>query len=130
MAGNLPHGWAWVPRQYSTGGKTRLGRITKRGDGYLRTLLMLGARAVLQDGDAPNGSLVAMGTGSAGTTRLSPSDHRGGGEECPHHLGVAGAQRRIQGDGVAKVRHRIFISMAASECENAEQVRPASGHPD
>jgi transposase len=42
---------AWlglVPRQYSTGGKSRLGRITKRGDAYLRTLLMLGARAVLQ----------------------------------------------------------------------------------
>ena len=42
---------AWlglVPRQYSTGGKMRLGPITKRGDGYLRTLLMLGARAVLQ----------------------------------------------------------------------------------
>jgi transposase len=43
---------AWlglVPRQHSTGGKTRLGRITKRGDAYLRTLLMLGARAVLQN---------------------------------------------------------------------------------
>ncbi len=42
---------AWpglVPRQYSTGGKPRLGRNTKRGDAYLRTLLMLGARAVLQ----------------------------------------------------------------------------------
>jgi transposase len=42
---------AWlglVPRQHSTGGKTRLGRITKRGDAYLRTRLMLGARAVLQ----------------------------------------------------------------------------------
>jgi transposase len=42
---------AWlglVPRQHSTGGKRRLGRITKRGDGYLRTLLMLGARALLQ----------------------------------------------------------------------------------
>jgi transposase len=42
---------AWlglVPRQYSTGGKTKLGRITKRGDAYVRTLLMLGARAVLQ----------------------------------------------------------------------------------
>ena len=42
---------AWlglVPRQYSSGGKTKLGRITKRGDAYLRTLLMLGARAVLQ----------------------------------------------------------------------------------
>ena len=46
---------AWlglVPRQYSTGGKVRLGRITKRGDPYLRTLLMLGARAVLQSAAA------------------------------------------------------------------------------
>ncbi|WP_207063889.1 IS110 family transposase, partial [Motiliproteus sp. SC1-56] len=41
---------AWlglVPRQYSTGGKPRLGRITKRGDTYLRTLLVHGTRAVL-----------------------------------------------------------------------------------
>ena len=41
---------AWlglVPRQYSSGGKQRLGRITKAGDPYLRTLLILGARAVL-----------------------------------------------------------------------------------
>jgi transposase len=43
---------AWlglVPRQYSTGGKTRLGHITRRGDPYLRTLLILGARSVLQN---------------------------------------------------------------------------------
>src|SRR6516225_3654451 len=42
---------AWlglVPCQYSTGGKTRLGHITKRGDPYLRTLLVMGARSVLQ----------------------------------------------------------------------------------
>jgi transposase len=42
---------AWlglVPRQYSTGGKTRLGHITRRGDPYLCTLLIMGARAVLQ----------------------------------------------------------------------------------
>jgi hypothetical protein len=41
---------AWlglVPRQNSTGGKTRLGRISKRGDGYLRRLLVNGAHAVL-----------------------------------------------------------------------------------
>jgi transposase len=41
---------AWlglVPGQYSSGGKYRLGRITKAGDSYLRTLLILGARAVL-----------------------------------------------------------------------------------
>ncbi|PSU25161.1 IS110 family transposase, partial [Photobacterium lutimaris] len=41
---------AWlglVPSQYSTGGKPRLGRITKKGDKYLRTLLVHGARAVI-----------------------------------------------------------------------------------
>jgi transposase len=41
---------AWlglVPGQYSSGGKTRLGRITKAGDAYLRSLLVLGGRAVL-----------------------------------------------------------------------------------
>jgi transposase len=41
---------AWlglVPGQYSSGGKTRLGRITKAGDAYLRSLLVMGARAVL-----------------------------------------------------------------------------------
>lgn len=41
---------AWLgltPRQYTTGGKIRLGRITKKGDVYLRTLLIHGTRAVL-----------------------------------------------------------------------------------
>ena len=41
---------AWlglVPRQDSTGGKERLLGISKRGDTYLRTLLIHGARAVL-----------------------------------------------------------------------------------
>lgn len=41
---------AWiglVPGQYSSGGKARLGRITKAGDAYLRSLLVMGARAVL-----------------------------------------------------------------------------------
>lgn len=42
---------AWiglVPGQYSTGGKARLGHISKRGDAYLRNLLVQGARSVLQ----------------------------------------------------------------------------------
>lgn len=37
-----------VPRQFSTGGKTRLGSITKRGDRYLRQLLVHGARSVIR----------------------------------------------------------------------------------
>jgi len=36
-----------VPRQSSTGGKDRLLGISKRGDGYLRQLLIHGARAVI-----------------------------------------------------------------------------------
>lgn len=42
---------AWlglVPREHSSGHQRRLGRITKRGDGYLRTLLIHGGRAVLR----------------------------------------------------------------------------------
>ena len=38
----------WLtPGQYSSGGTARLGRITKAGDSYLRSLLVMGARAVL-----------------------------------------------------------------------------------
>jgi transposase len=37
-----------VPRQHSSGGKTVLLGISKRGDKYLRTLLIHGARAVLR----------------------------------------------------------------------------------
>jgi transposase len=36
-----------VPRQNSSGGKASLGRITKRGDEYLRTLLIQGAKAAV-----------------------------------------------------------------------------------
>jgi transposase len=42
---------AWlglVPRQHSTGGKNSLGGISKRGDTYLRTLLIHGARSALR----------------------------------------------------------------------------------
>lgn len=44
------HFAAWlglVPKQHSTGGKERLGGISKRGDGYIRKLLIHGARAAV-----------------------------------------------------------------------------------
>jgi transposase len=47
---NGRHLAAWlglVPRQHSTGGKERLLGISKRGDRYLRTLLIHGARATV-----------------------------------------------------------------------------------
>jgi transposase len=45
------HFAAWlglVPQQHGTGGKTHLGRISKRGEPYLRKLLVLGATAVIR----------------------------------------------------------------------------------
>ena len=42
---------AWLgltPRQHSSGGRTRLGRISLRGNVYLRTLLIQGARSTMQ----------------------------------------------------------------------------------
>jgi len=48
---NGRHLAAWlglVPRQHSTGGKPRLLGISKRGDGYIRRMLIHGARAVIR----------------------------------------------------------------------------------
>jgi transposase len=45
------HMSAWlgvVPKQYSTGGRSRLGRISKHGNSYIRSLMVGGARAVVQ----------------------------------------------------------------------------------
>jgi transposase len=57
---------AWVglvPRQHSTGGRTRLGRTSKMGQRDLRRLLIIGAMSVIQAaerrGGAPAGSWLA-----------------------------------------------------------------------
>ena len=63
---------AWlglVPMQHSSGGRSRLGRISCRGDGYLRTLLIQGARSSSQRTKA-----VPWEKGDAGAT-LDPG-HR------------------------------------------------------
>ena len=58
------HFAAWlglVPRQYSTGGKTRLGRITKAGNREIRRLLVLGATSMVYRAPQWN-SVVGMWT--------------------------------------------------------------------
>ena len=44
-----------TPREHSSGSRRRLGRVTKRGDVYLRTLLIHGARAVLRSAKVAHG---------------------------------------------------------------------------
>jgi transposase len=53
---------AWlglVPRQFSTGGKTRLGRITKAGNSEIRRLLVLGATSMVYRADQWNSAVGA-----------------------------------------------------------------------
>lgn len=49
-----------VPRHTGTGGKVSVGRLSKRGDPYLRTLLMHGARAVIHHAKDKNPWLQQM----------------------------------------------------------------------
>jgi transposase len=54
---------AWlglVPRQHTTGGKERLLGISKRGDTYLRKLLVHGARATIPLGGPQDGPTESM----------------------------------------------------------------------
>lgn len=63
-----------VPRQHSTGGKQRMLGITKRGDTYVRTLLIHGARAVLRS--MKKGG-VLLGDGSQAVWLAQLSERRG-----------------------------------------------------
>ena len=86
---------AWLgltPGQYSSGGKPRLERITKAGDPYLRGLLVMGARAVLNAARTKSDSLslwavkvagaaacAAQGLEAGAQLRLPALQQRGGG---------------------------------------------------
>ena len=52
-AGSLPPGSVWCRAHSGTGGRVRMLGISKRGDTYLRTLLIHGARSVLTTSKSP-----------------------------------------------------------------------------
>src|SRR5262245_25363971 len=79
---------AWlglVPRQNSTGGKTRLGRITKRGNRYLCRLLINGASANL----LRELSLARRGPSTHEKARLHHAARRRGGGMAARHASAA-----------------------------------------
>ncbi len=83
---------AWlglVPGQYTSGGKARLGRITKAGDAYLRSLLVLGARAVLNAGQGQDRQPESLGAGGWPSAGLLEGGRGHRGEERAHGLGRA-----------------------------------------
>jgi len=94
---NGRHFSAWlglVPKQHSTGGKTVLLGISKRGNSYLRTLIVHGARAVLRhaNGKTDRFSLWAQ----------SLADRRGHNKAC---VAVANKLARIAWVIMAREEH-------------------------
>jgi len=80
---------AWlglVPKQTGSGGKTRLGGISKRGDTYLRTLLIHGARSVLSHAKEPGAWL----EGLKARRPANEGNSGAGGQDGPNDLGCNG----------------------------------------
>jgi transposase len=85
-----------TPSSHSSGGKARLGAISKRGNKTLRTLLIVGATSVLKL--AKQGMALPRWTGALLARRpfkvvaVAKGQHDG-----PDHLGVASQGRAVQG---------------------------------
>ena len=63
---------AWIgltPRQHSSGGKTKLGGITKRGDTYLRTLLIQGAKSAVMTAHRRQDPISQLGAARCASAR-------------------------------------------------------------
>src|SRR5690348_10896070 len=81
---------AWiglVPKQHTTGGKDRLGSITKQGNRYLRWLLVVGAMAVIR---------YARKHGTRKRPWLGRLMERRPTKDCENALGHHGPERAIQ----------------------------------
>ena len=91
---------AWiglVPKQHSTGGKDRLGSITKQGNRYLRWLLVAGAMAVIRYAQK-HGTLKRPWLGRLMERRPDQGGgRRAGQQDCADGLGHHGPRRAIQG---------------------------------
>ncbi len=77
-----------VPRQSGTGGRIRLGSISKRGDPYLRTLLIHGARSVMYHAKAPT----TVADRDSSTTTGQRCSGRRGPQDGTHGVGDSGSR--------------------------------------
>ena len=98
---------AWlglVPRQKSSGGKEQLFGISKRGDTYLRTLLIHGARSVLFSLKRHNKERCRL-VDACGRTAESEHCCRGAGEQKrAHYLGAASRMDESTRPAMCRVR--------------------------
>ena len=103
-----------VPRHNSTGGKSRLGRISKMGNGYLRKLLVIGATSVLRRAGSDEQSATPWLL-EAGPSRYRRCRQ----QDCTNSMGFAQTNARrftanpllheIAGADVSDVAHRAEV---------------------
>jgi transposase len=82
---------AWiglVPKQFSTGGKARLGHISKQGGPYLRCLLFQGARSVLHTAGAHHDRFSRWVLEPEGSPGLLPNAGGDRQQERSHRVGA------------------------------------------
>ena len=105
---------AWlglVPRQFTTGGKPKLLGISKRGNKYLRKLLIHGARAALPHVAERDTALGRWA--KAARPRPHQCRRRGARQQArPDRLGGAATREKIRRQGIAPWRHRRLIDRA------------------
>jgi transposase len=90
---------AWiglVPKQHSSGGKERLGSISKQGDRYLRSLFVAGALAVIRYAQDPRHRASAMAHGVAGAAADQGRRDSACQQNCADGLGHDGQGRTLQ----------------------------------
>ena len=97
--GNGAQFGAWlglVPRQHSSGGKSNLGSITKRGDAYLRTLLIQGAKSAVMTAHTPHRPDQPLGVGAERALGLAEGCGGAGQQERAHPVGGDDARQALR----------------------------------
>jgi len=87
-----------TPKQCSTGGRQRLGRISKQGDVYIRRLLVLGGTSLVRYARGAGGSIWAKQLLAPPDTHCDRCACQQGG---PRHLGASHARRGLSSAATA-----------------------------
>ena len=114
---------AWlglVPRQNSTGGKPKLGRISKMGQRDLRRLLVIGAMATVgwavRHG-ATNDPWLARPAGA----QAAPAGRGGAGQPAgAHRLGAADEERTLPGSGPRRLSRKVSVALSVGKANRSE----------
>jgi len=93
---------AWLgltPLQKSTGGKQKLGAVSKRGERTIRRLLIHWGEYRGSTGQPTRGTQGVVACADVGSQAENAGHRRSGQQDGPHRLGPAGQRRHLQNSG-------------------------------